>query len=203
MGHSDYQQSWDFNFEGQFLGFWGHKPGKLKYLWLGFSDENVQIKLPKELRISLRLILQPGDRVRILVRGQLDRATGELKLKARRVISLPVKSDQSSEPLASPLPPILSQDPLQGKTASVRSGAKILVCQKSKCLKKGGKQMLQSLEKALRDRNLQEQVKIERTGCMKCCSSAPNFVIMPGKHRYRHIRPQSIPALLEKHYGHL
>ncbi|MDJ0705773.1 MAG: (2Fe-2S) ferredoxin domain-containing protein [Leptolyngbyaceae cyanobacterium MO_188.B28] len=203
MGHSDYQQSWDFNFEGRFLGFWGHKPGKLKYLWLGFSEENVQIKLPKELRTSLRLILQPGDRVQVLGRGQLDRATGELKLKARRVISLPVESDQSSELPPSPLPQILSQVPPTVKTASVGSEAKILLCQKSKCCKKGGKQLLRSLETALRDRNLQGKVRIERTGCMKCCSSAPNLVIMPGKHRHRHLRPQLIPALLEKHYGHL
>ena len=203
MEYSDYLQKWDFNFEGRFLGFWGHRSGKLKYIWLGFSEENVQIKLPKELRTQLRLILQPGDRVRVVGRGRLDRATGELKLKARRVIALPANSDQSLEPPSSPLPQILSQIAPTVKPASVDSEAKILVCQKSKCLKKGGKQLLQSLETALRDLNLQEQVRIEHTGCLKCCSSAPNLVIMPGKHRYRHVRPQSISALLEKHYGHL
>ena len=203
MGHFDYPQSWDFNFEGRFLGFWGHKPGKLKYIQLESSEENVQIKLPKELRTSLRLILQPGDRVRILGRGQLNRTTGELKLKARRVTTLPTNSDQSLEPLTSPLTQILNQVLPTVKTASVESEARILVCQKSKCLKKGGRQLLRSLETALRDLNLQELVRVEHTACLKCCSSAPNFIIMPGKHRYHYRQPQLIPALLEKHYGHL
>ncbi|NET35574.1 MAG: (2Fe-2S) ferredoxin domain-containing protein [Cyanothece sp. SIO1E1] len=203
MEHSNYQQSWNFNFEGRFLGFWGDKPGKLKYLQLGFSQEQVQIKLPKDLQTSLRLILQPGDRIQVLGRGQLDHTTGELKLKAHRVTSLAIQTESSLDYPSCSWPQNLSQIPPTVKARSAPTKAKILVCQKSKCWQRGGKQLLRSLEKALSDRNLQTQIKVERTGCMKCCSSAPNFMIMPGKHRYRQVRPENIPALLAEHYGHL
>ena len=182
----DNRQSWDFRFEGRFLGFSGGKPAKPKYLLLGFSQEKVDIELPKELRASLHSILQLGDRVRVEGRGQVDRATGKLKLTAQRARSVGVdSSDSQTRTMATP---------------SISPQAKILVCQKSKCAKNGGKQLMRSLVIALRDLNLQQQVKIEATGCMKDCSRSPNFTIMPGKHRYGKVRPQRVRALLEEHY---
>jgi hypothetical protein len=41
MGDSNYPQPWQFNFEGQFLGFDGCTGDKLKYLRLSFeTDQN-------------------------------------------------------------------------------------------------------------------------------------------------------------------
>ncbi|MGH8002960.1 MAG: (2Fe-2S) ferredoxin domain-containing protein, partial [Brasilonema sp.] len=51
----------DFNIEGQFLSFVGDTPGKFKYLQLALESENIQIKIPKELRHFLNLSLVPGE----------------------------------------------------------------------------------------------------------------------------------------------
>jgi (2Fe-2S) ferredoxin len=63
----------------------------------------------------------------------------------------------------------------------------------------------ESLEASLRDRNLHHHVSIQKTGCLKRCSDAPNLVVMPGKHQFKKIRPellasvyQTIARILEK-----
>ena len=62
-----------------------------------------------------------------------------------------------------------------------------MVCQKSDCMKRGGKAVCQALEAALSDRGLEDQVTIKGTGCMKNCKAGPNLV-MPDKTRYSRIQ---------------
>ncbi|NWF58761.1 MAG: (2Fe-2S) ferredoxin domain-containing protein [Fischerella sp.] len=78
--------------------------------------------------------------------------------------------------------------------------ATILVCQKSDCMKRGGKAMCQALQSALSDRGLEDQVTIKATGCMKNCKAGPNLV-MPDKTRYSHIQATQVPALIDKHFA--
>jgi NADH:ubiquinone oxidoreductase subunit E len=95
--------------------------------------------------------------------------------------------------------------PTPSPSLSHKPKIKILVCQKSGCLKKGSKGVCESLEASLRDRNLHHHVSIQKTGCLKRCSDAPNLVVMPGKHQFKKIRPellapvyQTIARILEK-----
>jgi NADH:ubiquinone oxidoreductase subunit E len=74
-----------------------------------------------------------------------------------------------------------------------------MVCQKSGCLKRGGKGLLSDLEKTLGDRGLSDKVTIEHTDCQKRCSSAPNCVLMLGKKQYKKAHPEAIASLLENH----
>ena len=76
--------------------------------------------------------------------------------------------------------------------------AKIIVCQKSGCLKRGGKRLLSELEKMLCDRGLEDQVIIEFSySCLKCCSSAPNYILQIGNKEYKKLHPEAIVSLLE------
>lgn len=193
MGDSSNRQLSEFNLEGQFLGFMGNAVGKQKYLRLAlaqreaiesFAAGELQIKIAKELRASLSSTLVPGDRIQVCGVRKLKQSTGKLKLKAYRITPVAVDSEQTRA-AAKPLPS--------------QPKAKILVCQKSGCVKRGAKKVCKALETAVCDRGLQEQVKIERTGCLKCCSSGPNLVLMPGKTYYKRIRPNAIASLLEKH----
>lgn len=168
----------ELNLEGQFLGFGGVESGKPKYLHLGIPSGNLQIKLPKELRRSLSLSLVPGEQIRVCGVSKLNIHTGEVKLKAHHV-SLTDACPSSDLPS-------LPQ-------------AKIMVCQKSGCMKRGGKGFLLELEKTLCDRGLLDKVQIEETGCQKCCSSAPNCVLMLGKKKYKKIHPEAIASLLESY----
>jgi len=190
MSHSDDQHSVQFNFEGQFLGFIV-RAGKLKYLRLIVLSEELQIKLPKALRESVRHSLQPGETIAVTGISKFNRRTRKLKLKATQVTLL---SDSSVNSIASV--PLANVPAVRGKT-KVKPKVKVLVCQKSGCLKKGGKGLLQQLEQILRDRSLDSHVKVQSTGCLKHCSSAPNIVMTPGNHRYRKVCSKMVPKIVE------
>ncbi|BAZ31208.1 nucleic acid-binding OB-fold tRNA/helicase-type protein [Cylindrospermum sp. NIES-4074] len=172
----------ELKIEGQFLGFVGDKPKKYKYLQLavpsGNMQINMQIKVPKELRLSLGLSLVPGEQVHVAGVSRLNPKKSKIKIIAYHVNSVgfcPIKNPSS--------PP----------------KAKIMVCQKSGCLKRGGKGLLSDLEKTLCDRGLLDKVTIEHTDCQKRCSSAPNCVLMLGKKQYKKVRPEAIASLVENH----
>ncbi|MEH1997402.1 MAG: (2Fe-2S) ferredoxin domain-containing protein [Nostoc sp.] len=168
----------ELNLEGQLLGFVGGEPGKYKYMQLAVPSGNVEIKLPKELRHSLSLSLVPGQQIRVCGHSKLDSRTSKIKIKAYRVT--PIDACQNQD-----LPP--------------ETKARIMVCQKGGCLKRGGKGLLSELEKTLCDRGLLDKVTIEHTSCQKCCGSAPNCVLQLGKKKYKNIHPDAIASLLESH----
>lgn len=173
----------EINLEGNFLGFMGDNPRKFKYLRLEISSGDVLVKLPKELRSSLGLSLRLGEQIQVYGVSKLNTRTGEVKLKAYQV-----KQADNCQ----------NQDILSPQIA-----AKIKVCQKSGCLKRGGQDLLSELEQILRDRGLLDKVTIERTGCQKCCGSAPNCVLQLGNKKYKNIHPEAIASLLESHLSNL
>jgi (2Fe-2S) ferredoxin len=168
----------DFNIEGELLSLIGDKPKKPKYLRLVVSSEEVEIKIPKELRTSINLSLVPGDKIRVVGVSKLNKVTGELKLKADGV----------------------SRSGVCPKQNAPDQKARIMICQKSGCLKRGGKGLLSELEQTLCDRGLLDRVIIERTSCQKTCSSAPNCILQVGKKQYNKVRPEAIASLLENHF---
>jgi (2Fe-2S) ferredoxin len=183
---------WPFTFEGQFLGFVADHNGKLKYLNLGLPEtHSVTIKLPKSARSPLRLSLTPGDAVKVRGMGKLDTRTGELKLKADLILPISLASANSC-PLANEGSSVSSAPSL---LPPKKIKAQILVCRKSGCLKRGGKELRQVLEQTICDRNWQDQVDLEWTGCLKRCSKAPNFVIRPGKECHNKVQPSVLAQL--------
>ncbi|MDX2096296.1 MAG: (2Fe-2S) ferredoxin domain-containing protein [Leptolyngbyaceae cyanobacterium bins.59] len=183
----DQQTLWRFNFEGRFLGFADREMGNRKYLHMDILGEQVQIKLPKELRIYVGLHLQPGDCIHVGGVGKLDPGTGRFKLKAHQINPI-----QVSAHCALPFT-VSSSESTQNK----RPKSKILVCQKSACLKRGGRELLHTLEQNLNEKNLKEYVEIERTGCLKQCSQAPNVMVMPGKEVHGKVKPEQAAGVLE------
>jgi len=172
------------NIEGQFLGFssQGNDGGKCKikykHLYLKTSTQDLKIKIPKNLRCSLRNLLT-GEQICVSVVSKLNRVNGKIKLTAygvRPVGFCPL--DYSSK----------------------ENIAKIMVCQKSACLKHGGKSLLANLEKTLCDRGLLDKVKIEHTNCQKACRTAPNCILMLGEEQYKKLEPEAIASLLQTHF---
>jgi (2Fe-2S) ferredoxin len=189
----DYQHM-EFKFEGEFLGFVNHE-GKLKYLRLKVLSEEVQIKIPKAVRMAVGLSLQPGESIQITGIGKFDRHTRELKLKATQMALL----TDCLAPIVPVTPSSLVSPalPEPGIEPTAKPKIKVLVCQKSGCLKKGGKGLCEDLKQILRDRNLEQYVTIEQTGCVKRCSAAPNLVIMPGNKHYTEVRPKTLPKVVD------
>jgi hypothetical protein len=178
MKNAPSDQVLEFHFEGEFLGFVG-SPGKLKYLRLQVLTETVQIKIPKHLRLSAGLICQLGQPLRVSGIGKFDRETRELKFKAWQIEPGAAGSTGSA--------PIYPQPR--------RAKIKLLVCQKSGCLKRGGKKLYEAVGQLLRDRNLQDSITIESTGCLKRCSSAPNVMLSPGKQIFSGTSPHALARL--------
>lgn len=81
--------------------------------------------------------------------------------------------------------------------SKIKPKIKVLVCQKSGCLKKGGKGLCEALDQILRDRNLEQYVTIQRTGCVKRCSAAPNVVMVPGNHRFTEVSHKTLPKIAD------
>lgn len=168
----------ELNIEGQFIGFVSNKSNKYKHLQLGIAEGNIKIKIPKNLRCSLASSLVPGEQIRIDAISKLNPRNNKLKLHAYQIQAIGFCLLQETLP---------------------QPKAKIMVCQKSGCMKRGGKGLLSDLEKTLCDRGLSDKVTIEHTGCQKRCSSAPNCVLMLGKKQYKKVHPEAIASLLENH----
>lgn len=196
---------WLFNLEGTFLRFCGKDPDRPKSFLLEVEQEQIPIKLPKALRASLRQHLQLGDRVNCIGRSRIDWTTGVIKLEAYRLFSLPSEGQNAPYPApttaatptpASHHPPASENSPRHPRLKS----AKIILCKKSGCQKRGGRQLVEALEQVLQAHQLQDQVEIQYSGCQKCCSKAPSLTIMPGKHCYERLTSKSLPAIIEEHF---
>lgn len=174
---------------GQLLDFIVEGKFKVKSLRVAASEREYWIKLSKKARKTLDKAIVPGCWLEITGRKKTCKKTGQLKFKADSVRRVAAPS-ASEGPLF--VPPANT-----AKAKAVKT--KILLCQKSDCAKRGGKEVCRAIAGYLRDYGLDDLVEVKMTGCLKQCKKGPNLVVMPDKAHYTKIAPQEIPALLDKH----
>ncbi|NEP54988.1 MAG: (2Fe-2S) ferredoxin domain-containing protein [Moorea sp. SIO3C2] len=176
-----------FCLEGRFDGFAAGSKSPFKYLRLTSSQDEHVVKLSKSLRLMLFRYLQVGDLIRVVGAESTDKDTGEPKFKALEVVRISALTGQ---------PPVH-----QAKASKVgRQRAKVLVCQKSACRKRGATQICQGIEAALAARGLTDAVQVKLTGCMDKCKAGPHVVVMPDKQRYARVKPGQVENLIEQHF---
>ncbi|GAX36087.1 (2Fe-2S) ferredoxin domain-containing protein [Nodularia sp. NIES-3585] len=186
----------EFCLEGRFIDFVMKDGYKVKGLLLGTADGECYVKLAKHLRMAFDLRLARGTWLQVIGYKTHDRKKDKVTLKAERVMA--ARSDIGRVATVTPV-----EEPAAMKTAKAKSTKNkhtILVCQKSDCMKRGGKAVCQALEAALSNRGLEDQVTIKGTGCMKNCKAGPNLV-MPEKNRYSRIKAAQVPELMDKHFA--
>ncbi|MEA5516115.1 (2Fe-2S) ferredoxin domain-containing protein [Nodularia sp. UHCC 0506] len=186
----------EFCLEGRLIDFVMKDGYKLKGLLLGTSEGECYVKLAKHLRIAFDLRLAPGTWLQVVGYKKHDIKKDQVTLKAERVMAASSEIGRVATATA------LQESPAM-KTTKAKSGKNkdtILVCQKSDCMKRGGKAVCQALEAALSNRGLEDQVTIKGTGCMKKCKAGPN-IVMPDKTRYSRIPSTQIPAIMDKHFA--
>ena len=176
----------EFCFEGRFLDFVIKDGYKLKGLLLGTSEGECYIKLAKHLRSAFDLRLPQGTWLQVVGTKQYNAKKDQVTLVAERVMA--ASADMGT---------VAAQIPVKTKPAKIKT---ILVCQKSDCMKRGGKALCQALESELRNSGLEDSVTIKGTGCMKNCKSGPNLV-MPDKTRYSKIKAEQVPDLIDRHFS--
>ncbi|MEB3216943.1 MAG: (2Fe-2S) ferredoxin domain-containing protein [Nostocales cyanobacterium 94392] len=181
----------EFCLEGRFIDFIIKDGYKLKGLLLATSEGERYIKLAKHLRDAFDLRLLPGTWLQVVGERKYDTKTGEVKLKAERVMAARSRSVEIPEEVQT----IATEKPKEKSTKK-----NILVCQKSSCMKRGGQKLCQALAASLSERGLEDQVAIKGTGCMKNCKAGPNL-IMPDKTRYSKIQAEQVSTLMDKHFG--
>lgn len=173
------EESAEFCLTGQFLAFVVDR-GKLKYLRMSVSENEIQIKLSKQVRAALfrcveqSSVLRPLETIRVMGTKEIYAETGAFKLTAQHILRIeqPEKSVKKN-----------------------KSSFRLVVCNKSKCQRQGGRQQHRELEIALRDRGL--DTTIEQSNCLGKCSMAPNVMLMPGKKRLSGMEPNAIADLLK------
>jgi (2Fe-2S) ferredoxin len=185
-----------FNLEGTLIGFLGDDARHPKSIALDVDQEQLAVQLPKELRASAQSYLKPGDRVRCVGCTRVDFKAGIIKLKAYQIFLESPCAFESPTPSCQATTSTVSQTP----SAKSAKPAKIMICHKSGCQKRGGRKVVAALEAALQDHQLTDQVEIHYTGCQKRCSKAPSLTIMPGKHRYDSLNVKNVSALVEEHF---
>ena len=186
----------EFCLEGRFLDFVIKDGYKLKGLLLETSEGQCYVKLAKHLRIAFDLRLPRGTWLQVVGTKKYDAKKEEMTLKAERVMG---KRSQI-EIIAPNLNTEKISLAMETNQPKVEKKQTILMCQKSDCMKRGGKALCQVLESELSDRGLQDTVDIKGTGCMKNCKGGPNL-IMPDKTRYTKVQPSQVAILVDKHFG--
>ncbi|MGJ3251452.1 MAG: (2Fe-2S) ferredoxin domain-containing protein [Elainellaceae cyanobacterium] len=209
MGKSASKLKSDFRIEGRLLSVVLKDGYKVKGLRLATSSGEYKIKLPKDVRKSLIADLTPGDWLCVSGQQKIDMKKGAVTLKAESVDRTlpgsiesvtPRRPDQIADRMLRPADAKPSQEKefQDSESRPTRKPETILVCKKSDCCKRGGKAVSQTLEKILSDRQLEGQVTIKQTGCMKRCKAGPN-IVMPDKTRYSRVSPDELPEIIDKH----
>ena len=194
MGKSQRKETSEFCLEGRFLDFVIKDGYKLKGLLLGTSEGDRYIKLAKHLRDAFDLRLPPGTWLQVVGEKKYDTKTGEVKLRAERVMAARAQVETKEE-----IQTIPTEEPKEKSAVGAKKNT-ILVCQKSSCMKRGGKKLCQAIAASVSERGIEDQVTIKGTGCMKKCKAGPNL-IMPDKTRYSKIQAEQVSTLMEKHFG--
>lgn len=184
-----------YKIEGKFLGFIPKPGGKLKYIRVQVGERIIPIKLAKELRGTLEGELLEGDRLSIFLEPENSGHISKLKLKSDRIEVL----DRQGESLSSESRSALSSVSSIPKPEKSDRG-KILICRKSSCSRRGGKQLYRTLIETLKQLGLQDRVSIQLTDCQKQCKQAPSLILMPGHVKHAYVHPNNLASLLTAHY---
>ncbi len=173
--------------EGEVIAFVAGRRGQFNRCQIATAQGTVLIKFPKEWAMRLCTTIQPGERVQVRGKHKFD-DDGTEYIKATVFLHLKESVTAGGSPL-----PQLQPEPVQPAEPAL---TRVLVCKSSDCCKRGARQLVQNLEKAVERYGLEERVQIETTGCMKRCKQGPNLVMMPQKVRHTRVNPEQAPELL-------
>lgn len=198
-----------FNFIGKLSKIADQKnqQKKIKYLKLETEEGSYWIKIPRELRKQIPS-LPLGCQLEIRGRAKQGSKTGKIsniKYKAQTIIIIASESldlidtaiqaqtkTKTKTKIASLLPV------LNGKMQP-KPKAKVLICSKSNCWKKGGQKVCAAIESILEDHHLTQEIPIKQTGCLNQCKKAPAIIMMPDKARYNKVQPKQAREMIEQH----
>lgn len=179
-----------FSFQGKLTKIRREKK-KVKYIKLATSEGKYWIKVGKKLRPKVAN-LSKGCELEIAGKTKQAKPKGKIRYQAQAIAIVP-------QPASTPTVKTKTTSLLPIFEGKAKSKAKVLICQKSNCWKKGGNKVFQELESVLEERNLSDKIQIKKTGCLKKCKKAPNLVMLPDKAQYTKVKTKQVKGFVEKH----
>ena len=77
--------------------------------------------------------------------------------------------------------------------------SQVLVCGGTGCTASGSKLLLEEFEKQLAANDLQDEIKLVRTGCFGLCELGPVVIVYPDGTFYSRVTPQDVEEIVKEH----
>ena len=78
--------------------------------------------------------------------------------------------------------------------------AHVLVCGGTGCTSSGSEKIIKALEENLKEKNLENEIKVVKTGCFGLCALGPIMIVYPEGVFYSMVTPEDIPEIVEEHF---
>ncbi|MBR2477050.1 MAG: NADH-quinone oxidoreductase subunit NuoF [Clostridia bacterium] len=78
--------------------------------------------------------------------------------------------------------------------------AHVLVCGGTGCTSSGSEKIINALESALKEKNLENEIKVVKTGCFGLCALGPIMIVYPEGVFYSMVTPEDIPEIVEEYF---
>ncbi len=75
----------------------------------------------------------------------------------------------------------------------------VMVCGGTGCHSSGSIQIIEKMESLLKEKGLDKEVKVVRTGCFGLCAAGPIIVIYPEAAFYSHVRVEDVEEIVNEH----
>jgi hypothetical protein len=182
MGHDKYKTS--VIVIGRFVGYDLKDGYKVKQIKLLTPNGIQSIKLSKEARASLfRITLESplnlGTALRVQAEKKFDH--GEMVLKARAIdLAMADGLDGAALPIEDLVQPV-----------------QIQVCDRGTCRKRGSQSVYNAVCQTIQEQGLSEQIRVQKTGCLKACKRGVNVQINGTQHSQ--VCPLQAVKLVDRH----
>ena len=75
----------------------------------------------------------------------------------------------------------------------------VLVCGGTGCTSSNSPAIIEALEKEIKAKGLEEEVKVIRTGCFGLCALGPIMIVYPEGCFYSEVKVEDVPEIVEEH----
>ena len=75
----------------------------------------------------------------------------------------------------------------------------VLVCGGTNCSSVKSMEIMESLEKELKERGLDKEIAVVKTGCFGLCAMGPILVVYPDQVTYCMVAPEDVQEIVEEH----
>lgn len=77
--------------------------------------------------------------------------------------------------------------------------AYVLVCGGEKCKESGSEQVKEAFAQELKNKQLDQEIKLYETDCKDLCEMGTLVIVQPGRTKYVGVQPEDVPEIVEQH----